>query len=115
MTFFSILSILLLVAIGIVMAIAVIVLLFQAGRGIGFIFEHVFEFVFGMLLKLGVVTLTDVLPFAKLFEQMDTDQSGYISTGEFMRFARQGAKHEQARSARAARHTLAWVWRLDCG
>ena len=43
MTFFSILSILLLVAIGIVMAIAVIVLLFQAGRGIGFIFEHVFE------------------------------------------------------------------------
>ena len=49
MTFLSIFAIFVLVAIGIVMVIAAIMLLFQAGRGIGFIFEHVFEFVFGMI------------------------------------------------------------------
>ncbi len=49
MTFLSIFAIFVLVAIGIVMVIAAIMLLFQAGRGIGFIFEHVFEFVSGMI------------------------------------------------------------------
>lgn len=46
---FSIIAFFLIAAVAIVMTIAAIAILFQAGRGVGFLVGHVFEFIFGMI------------------------------------------------------------------
>jgi|GEM_PF-2835190 len=46
---FSILGFFAIAAVAIVMLIAVIMILFQAGRGVGFLIGHVFDFIFGVI------------------------------------------------------------------
>ena len=61
-----------------------------------------FEFVFGMLAKLGMVSEDDVEPFVKLFEEMDADNSGKLTPEDFDQLAQ-----TQERDGRSA--TLATV------